>query len=106
MSEEFGPDFVTISDEDGREFVMEILDSFEHNGTIYYAMVQAESLDDETGDSSGSEDAETEMILMKVIEEDDEEILSTLDTDEEAEEIYNLFMERIFAEDDEDDEDE
>ena len=30
-----------------------------------------------------------------------EELLSTLDSDEEIEEIYNLFMERFFEDEDE-----
>ena len=32
------------------------------------------------------------------VEENGEELLSTLDSDEEIEEIYNLFMERFFQE--------
>lgn len=38
---------------------------------------------------------------MKVVEENGEELLSTLDSDQEMETIYNLFMERFFEEEDE-----
>ena len=38
---------------------------------------------------------------MKVIEEDGEEILSTPDSDDELDEVYNLFMERFFEEEEE-----
>ena len=39
--------------------------------------------------------------IMKVIEENGEELLSTPDTDEELDEIYNLFMERFFEDEEE-----
>ena len=32
MSEEFGPDFITVTDEDGNEFELEHLDTIEYNG--------------------------------------------------------------------------
>lgn len=38
---------------------------------------------------------------MKTVEENGEELLSTLDSDEEIEEVYNLFMERFFEDEDE-----
>ena len=37
MSEEFGPDFITITDESGAEFELEHLDTLEYNGQIYMA---------------------------------------------------------------------
>ena len=40
---------------------------------------------------------------MKVVEENGEELLSTLDSDEELDEIYQLFMDRFFPEGEEDD---
>lgn len=35
MSEEFGPDFLTVTDEDGNELVLEYVDTLEHNGLTY-----------------------------------------------------------------------
>ena len=46
-------------------------------------------------------DYELAEIIMKAIEENGEEILSTPDTDEELDAIYNLFMERFFEEEEE-----
>lgn len=37
MSEGFGPDFITITDEDGNEFELEHLDTIEYNGQTYMA---------------------------------------------------------------------
>ena len=47
MSEEFGPDFITVTDEDGNEFELEHLDTLEYNGQTYMAFFPA--VEDETG---------------------------------------------------------
>lgn len=36
-------------------------------------------------------------MILKSVEENGEELLSTLDSDEELNEIYDLFRERLFA---------
>ena len=37
MSEEFGPTFITVTDEDGNEIALEFIDALEHNGQMYQA---------------------------------------------------------------------
>lgn len=49
MSEAFGPDFITVTDEDGNEFELELVDSLEYNGTTYHALFPAVEEDEETG---------------------------------------------------------
>ena len=44
---------------------------------------------DEDGEEYG-------LIILKTIAENGEELLSTLDSDAEAEEVYDLFMEQLF----------
>ena len=92
MSETFGPDFITVTDEDGNEFELELVDTLEHNGITYHALFPAVAEDEETGEPVDV-DADDE--------EYGEELLSTLDSDEEIEEVYNLFMERFFEDEDE-----
>ena len=54
------------------------------------------------GQEEDDEEEGDGLIILKVIhDENGEELLSTLDSDEEIEEIYNLFMERFFQEEDE-----
>lgn len=90
MSEEFGPDFITITDEDGNEFELEHVDTIEYKGQVYMAFFPAN-----TGESSEN-DEEAGLIILKVISENGEEQLSTLDTEEELEEVYDQFMETLF----------
>lgn len=103
MSEGFGPDFITVTDEDGNEFELEMIDTLEHNDITYYALFPAVPEDEETGEpvDVDADDEEFGLVIMKAIEENGEEILSTPDTDEELDAIYNLFMERFFEEEEE-----
>ena len=59
--------------------------------------------DEETGEpvDVDADDEEYGLVIMKTVEENGEELLSTLDSDEEIEEVYNLFMERFFEDEDE-----
>lgn len=95
MSEEYGSDYITITDDEGNEFELELLDTIEYNDEIYMSFLPAD-LDEE--------DENPEMIILKVIEENGEEILSTLDSDEELHTVYEKFMEQLFddASEDED----
>ena len=103
MSEEFGPDFITVTDEDGNDFVLELVDTLEHNGETYYAFFPAVDADDETGEPQDvdADDEEYGLVIMKTIQENGEELLSTPDSDEELDEVYQLFMERFFEEEEE-----
>ena len=103
MEETFGPDFITVTDEEGNDFELELVDTLEHNGVTYYAMFPAVEEDESTGEPKDidPDDEEYGLVIMKVIEENGEEILSTLDSDEELDEVYELFMERFFQDEDE-----
>ena len=96
MSEGFGPDFITVTDEDGNEFELEHLDTLEYNGQTYMAFFPAVH----EGEGEEKED-EYGLIILKAITVDGEEQLSTLDSEEELEEVYQQFMETLFADEDE-----
>ena len=100
MEENFGPDFITVTDEDGNDFELELVDTLEHEGITYYAMFPAVEEDEATGEPKDidMDDEEYGLVIMKGIEENGEELLSTPDSDEELDEVYELFMERFFAE--------
>lgn len=103
MEENFGPDFITVTDEDGNDFELELVDTLEHNGITYYAMFPAVEEDDATGEPKDvdADDEEYGLVIMKGIEENGEELLSTLDSDKELDEVYELFMERFFQDEEE-----
>lgn len=71
MSEDFGPTFITVTDEDGKELVLEFVDALEYNGQMYQAFFPAE-VEDENED-----DPDNGLVILKVIHEDGEDMLST-----------------------------
>ncbi len=95
MSEEYGSDFMTIVDEDGTEFELEILTTLEWNGATYLAVIPA----------NGEEDDELEVSILKSVEDPQEEepILCAIEDDEELETVYNLIMDQLYEEEDEED---
>jgi len=103
VEELFGPDFITVTDEDGNDFELELVDTLEHQGVTYYAMFPAVEEDEEPGEPKDvdADDEEYGLVIMKGIVEGGEELLSTLDSDEELETVYQLFMDRFFEEEDE-----
>ena len=101
MEENFGPDFITLTDEDGNDFELELVDSLEHKGVTYYALFPAVEEDGETGQPRDADSEEYGLVIMKAILENGEELLSTPDSDEELDEVYELFMERFFQDEDE-----
>lgn len=96
MSEEYGPDFITLTDEEGNEFELEHLGTLEHKGNTYMSFVPADMDED---------DEDFGLILLKVVEKDGEELLADIDNEDELDEVYEQFMEVLF-EDEEDGEDE
>ncbi len=95
MSEEFGPTFITVTDEDGKELVLEFVDALEYNGTLYQAFFPAET------EGEDEDDPDNGLVILKVIQENGEEMLSTLDSDEEVNAVYDLFMEDLFQDEEE-----
>lgn len=91
MSDQYGSDYITVTDDDGNEFELEHLDTIEHKGEMYMAFLPADM--DEDNEDYG-------MIILKVIKENGEDILATVDDDREMEEVYNTFMAQLFNEDD------
>lgn len=92
MSEEYGPDFITLTDEEGNEFELEHLGTLEHKGNTYMSFVPADM---------DEEDEDFGLILLKVVEKDGEELLADIDNEDELNEVYEQFMEVLF-EDEED----
>jgi uncharacterized protein YrzB (UPF0473 family) len=92
MNEEMNEnaDLFTLVDEDGVEQNFEFVDEYEEDGTVYYALVPYYD------DPTEIIDADTELVVLKVEQDDNgEDILSTIDDDDEYERIGNIFMDRI-----------
>ncbi|MBP3672544.1 MAG: DUF1292 domain-containing protein [Oscillospiraceae bacterium] len=94
MEDLYGSDFMTIVDEDGTEFELEVLSTLEYNGCTYLAVIPA-----------GEEDSENlEVSILKSVEEDDEPLLCAIEDEEELKAVYDLIMDELYAEEDDEEE--
>lgn len=90
--DQYGSDFITIVDEDGTEYELEVLSTLEYNGETYMAVIPAgESLDE----------FELEVSILKSVEEDGEPILCAIEDEEELQTVYDLIMDSLYEEDEE-----
>lgn len=83
---EFETESVTLTDEDGVEKNFDIIGSMELDGNTYFALVDAESDEDEY------------IILKSVMDENDEEILITIDDDDEFDKVADAFDNELMSE--------
>lgn len=92
MDNNYGSDFMTIVDEDGTEYELEVLSTLEYNGCTYIAVIPA----------GADEEEDLEVSILKSIEEDGEPILCAIEDEEELQSVYDLIMEELYAEDEDD----
>ena len=93
MNDEFGPNFVTLTDDEGNDIELEYVDALEHNGTTYMAffpVVEEDSEDEENEEEYG-------LVILKSQMENGEEFLVTIDDEEEIDKVYDLVMEQILS---------
>ena len=84
MADQYGSDFITITDEEGTEYELEVLSTLEYNGCTYMATIPAE------------DSLSPEVIIFKSIEEDGEPILCVIDDEDELNAVNNLIIESLF----------
>ena len=92
MADQYGSDFMTIVDEDGTEFELEILTTLYYNGCNYLSVIPA---------SSDDEAEEYEVSILKSVEEDGEPILCAIEDEAELETVYNLIMDSLYEQEEE-----
>ena len=85
--DELDPDdvliFEVITDEDGNDIEFELAGQCEKNGQLYLAMIPVE---DETAD-----DDVCEYVILKLVKENGEEVLVSVDDDDELDDIADYF---------------
>jgi uncharacterized protein YrzB (UPF0473 family) len=91
MNEEYGSDFISITDEDGNEYELEVLAELEYNGSRYLALVPADA-------DENSEDLEVS--ILRSVEENGEQMLEAIEDDQELEEVYQALMDLMYEEED------
>ncbi len=80
--EEYDPEIYTLTDEEGNELNFALLGTLEHEGAVYRAFIPV----DENGEEESGE-----YVILKSSEEDGEEILETIEDDDEFDRIADIF---------------
>jgi uncharacterized protein YrzB (UPF0473 family) len=88
-NKEFAPDIITLIDDEGVEQEFEIVDSMEFEDEYYYALVPFYKDGEELLEGDG------ELVVLKSVEENGEEILATIDDDDEYDKVGAIFLERL-----------
>ena len=93
MADEYGSDFLTITDEDGTEYELEVLATVEFNGSTYYAVIPTEDTADQA--------LRLEVTILKSVEEDDESILCVIEDEQELQAVNDLIMDLLYEDEEE-----
>ena len=89
MEDQYGSDFITIVDEDGTEYELEVLSTLEYNGETYMAVIPA---------AEEGEPEQLEVSILKSTEEDGEPMLTAIEDEEELKAVYDLIMDELYEE--------
>ena len=92
MDNQYGSDFLTIADEDGTEYELEVLTTVDYNGTTYYAVIPA--------DNEAGQTLRLEVTILKSVEEDGESILCAIEDEQELQAVNDLIMDLLYEDDD------
>lgn len=99
MDESFESTFITLTDEDGNEIELEYLDTVEYNGAVYMSFFP--TIPEEEAETAEDNDDYGMIILKVVSDNDEEEELVTIEDEKELNAVYDLFMESLFDDEDE-----
>ena len=91
MIDHYGSDFMTIVDEDGEEYELEVLSTLELESGTYLAVIPAGLEEDEA----------PEVSILKSVEEDGEPILCAIEDEAELQSVYDKIMAQLYDEDEE-----
>lgn len=89
MENEYGSDYITISDEDGKEYELEVLSTIEYNGETYLAVTLADM----------GEGENFQVSILKSVEEDGEPILCAIEDEAELEAVHTVIMDQLYEDD-------
>ncbi len=89
MRDTYGSDFLTIADDDGTEYELEILSSLDYNGATYLAVLPA---------AVPGQPEDLQVSILKSVEEGTETILTTVDDEQELETVHMLLIDQLYEE--------
>ena len=87
--EGYEPDLITLEDEEGKEHTFEVIDALTWEGTYYMALVPW------VEDEAKLAEADLDLVIMKVGNDDEGEYMDVVEDDEEFYQVSKQFEERL-----------
>lgn len=90
MADEYGSDFISITDESGTEYELEVLSTIEYNSDTYLAVIPAD----------GSTAGDYQVSILCSTEEDGESILTVVEDMDVLEAVNQLIINSLYEDED------
>lgn len=88
-NENYEPDIISVTDDDGNELLFELLERYESDNGVYVAITEYRD------DVEDIVEADYEVIILKVAEENGDEYLEEIEDEAEYNEISEILMNKI-----------
>ena len=88
-NENYEPDIISVTDDDGNELLFELLERYESDNGVYVAITEYRD------DAEDIVEADYEVIILKVAEENGDEYLEEIEDEAEYNEISEILMNKI-----------
>ena len=88
-NENYEPDIISITDDDGNEILFELLERYENDNGVYVAITEYRD------DAEDIVEADYEVIILKVAEENGDEYLEEIEDEAEYNEVSEILMNKI-----------
>lgn len=85
----YEPDIISVTDENGEEILFELLERYENDDSVYVAITEYRDDDEEIVDG------DYEVIILKVINDGDEEYLEEIESEEEFNRVSDILMKMV-----------
>lgn len=89
MSDEYGNDIISLMDEDGNETEYEMIDAVELDDNTYVALLPVYENPEEIIDE------DYQVVILRMEEEDGEEMLYTINDEAEFDKVWKAFEDRL-----------
>lgn len=82
----YQPDLISVSDDEGNEIIFELLERYETDNDVYVAITEFHD------DAEEIVEADNEVIILKVLEDNGEEYLAEIEDEIEFEQVSDILM--------------
>ena len=88
-NEFYEPDILSVTDDNGNEILFELLERYETEDNVYVAITEYHD------DAEEIVEADFEVIILKVVEEDGAEYLAEIEDEDEYEQVSDILMAKV-----------